>query len=173
MSKWQELTHFMYGDVRSSDGFWYSHVLHEIEGLDEDQLYWIPDPNALCILWHVGHIAHRERAHVGIFLQGIEPKDLFPEKFNVFGTIWTSVEDIRNSIGSVDEVFQWVQEVRKESKNYIDALTDDDFHTVSPTSDQRLSVAHWLFITAAHTALHIGRIQMLRALIEGKHERAC
>jgi hypothetical protein len=36
-----------------------------------------------------------------------------------------------------------------------------------------MSVAKWLFITTAHTALHIGRIQLLRALVEGKRERAC
>jgi hypothetical protein len=39
-------------------------------------------------------------------------------------------------------------------------------------ADER-RVAKWLFITAAHTALHIGRIQLLRALAEGKRERAC
>ncbi len=55
----------------------------------------------------------------------------------------------------------------------ITSLTDDDFHTIPPTSEEGLSVAHWLFITTAHTSLHIGRIQLLRALIEGKPERAC
>jgi len=30
-----------------------------------------------------------------------------------------------------------------------------------------------LFITAGYTALHIGRIQALRALVESKRERAC
>jgi hypothetical protein len=41
------------------------------------------------------------------------------------------------------------------------------------TPGDELSAAHWLFITVAHGALHIGRIQLLRALIEGKEERAC
>lgn len=36
-----------------------------------------------------------------------------------------------------------------------------------------MSVAHWLFITVAHTALHVGVIKHLRALIEGKKERPC
>jgi hypothetical protein len=36
-----------------------------------------------------------------------------------------------------------------------------------------LTIAHWLFITACHTSLHIGRIQLLRATLENKPERAC
>jgi hypothetical protein len=52
-------------------------------------------------------------------------------------------------------------------------LDEGAFHSIPSTSDEGLSVAHWLFITTAHTALHIGRIQLLRSLIEGEHERAC
>ena len=46
---------------------------------------------------------------------------------------------------------------------------------VLPSSDfgMGLSVAHWLFITVAHGAVHIGRIQMMRAMLEGKHDRTC
>ena len=49
----------------------------------------------------------------------------------------------------------------------------EDFAKVMPDAGDQLSVGHWLFITVAHTALHVGRIQMLRALIEGTKERAC
>lgn len=67
----------------------------------------------------------------------------------------------------------WVRDVRKKSQEYIVFLTDDDFHKVPLTSEFGLSAAHWLFIIATHAALHIGRIQLLRVLIEGKPERAC
>lgn len=167
-----EFVRFMYGDVTTSEGFWYSHVLREVNGLSEEQLFWVPDSNSLCPLWHVGHIAHRERIHIGLFIQGLEPS-IIPEKFDVFGPEWSSVERIRESIQSTDEVFEWVRSVREESRKYADSLTDTDFATVPPTSDGGLSVAHWLLITAAHTALHIGRIQLLRAMLEGKPERAC
>jgi len=167
MQEWKDLAHFLYGK-----GFWYADPLREIDGLSEEHLFWVPDPNGLCILWHVGHIAHRERSHIGMFLQGLEPT-IIPEQFEVFGPEWSSVGKIRESIDSVQGVLSWVADVREESHKYITALSDKDFHTVPPTSDQRLSVAHWLFITAAHTALHIGRIQLLRALVEDKKERAC
>ncbi len=167
MSEWKKLAHFLYGK-----GFWYADPLREIDGLTEDQLFWIPDPNALCILWHVGHIAHRERFHIGRFLQGLEG-EIIPSQFEVFGPDWASVEDARDSIESVESVLDWVRNVREKSHGYIESLADDDFHTVPPTSESDMSVAHWLFITTVHCAVHLGRIQMLRALIEGKPDRAC
>lgn len=167
MSKWRGLAHFMYGR-----GFWYADPLKEIEGLTEEQLYSVPDPNSFCILWHVGHIGHRERLHVGRFLQGLSG-EIIPLQYEVFGTEWRSPDEVRRSAGSLEGVLAWVRDVREKSHEYIDSLGDDDFSTVPPTSEDGLSVAHWLFITAAHTALHLGRIQMLRALVEGKHDRAC
>ena len=174
MSTWKDIAHFMYGDVREDRGFWYSHPLHEIHGLTEEQLFWVPDPKCLCMLWHVGHIAHRERIHIGQFLQGLDGV-VIPPQYEVFGTEWCSAEELRKSIGSVGDVFGWVEDVRKESAAFIASLADGEFLKVLPTSDfgQGLSIAHWLFITVSHGAIHIGRIQMLRAMIEGKYDRTC
>lgn len=166
MSKWNELAHWMYGK-----GFWYAHPLWEVKDLTEEQLFWVPDPNSLCILWQLGHIAHRERVHIGQFLQGLD--NVIPLEFEVFGPDWCSVDDIRKSIDSVESVFDWVKDVREKSHEYIDTLKEEDFHRVVKLPDDEISVAHWLFITVAHGALHIGRIQMLRVMIEGTKERAC
>jgi len=168
MSEWNDLGHFLYGR-----GFWYADPIREIKGLTEEQLFWVPDPNSLCIFWHVGHIAHRERIHIGVFLQGLKG-EVIPGQFEVFGPDWRSVEEVRQSIDSVQSVLDWVRDVREESHKFIDSLTDDDFHTVSLNEwADGLTVAHWLFITTVHAGVHIGRIQLLRALIEGKHDRAC
>ena len=167
MSPWHDLAHFLYGQ-----GFWYADPLKEIEGLTEEQLCWVPDPNSFCILWHVGHIAHRERVHIGMFLQGLSA-DLISPQYEVFGPEWRTPEEVRQSVGTVEDVFTWVRDVREKSHQCIASLSDDDLWTVPPTSDGELTVAHWLFITTAHTALHLGRIQMLRALLEGKHDRPC
>ena len=166
MSKWKELTHWMYGR-----GFWYAHPVWETEGLTDEQMFWVPDQNSLCILWQLGHIAHRERIHIGQFLQGLD--NVIPPEFEVFGPDWCSVDDIHKSIDSVQSVRDWVNEVRENSHEYIGTLTDEDFHRIVQLEDDEISVGHWLFITVAHGALHIGRIQMLRAMIEGKQERAC
>ena len=60
MSEWNDLVQWLYGDVRTGRGFWYSHSLHSIGELSDEQLFWVPDETSLCMLWHVGHIAHRE-----------------------------------------------------------------------------------------------------------------
>jgi len=172
MPAWKDVALFMYGDVQADRGFWYSHPLFEIDELTEEQLFWVPDQKSLCILWHVGHIAHRERTHVGRFLQGLQGT-IIPLQYEVFGPEWYSTEEVRRMVGAVEDVFRWVRDVREKSREYIASLSEDDFHKVPPTSEWGLSVAHWLFITAAHTALHIGRVQLLRALIEGKQEGAC
>ena len=172
MSQWKNLALWMFGDVRKDKGFWYSHQLFEIDGLTEEQLFWVPNSKGLCILWHVGHIAHRERLHIGRFLQGLTGT-IVPPQYEVFGADWCSTETLRQSVSSVKDVLAWVRDVRENSHDYIASLTQDDFHAVPPTTELELSVGYWLFITAAHTALHIGRIQLLRALIEGKQERLC
>jgi hypothetical protein len=176
MSSWRDLAQFMYGDVRYDEGFWYAHPLWEINGLSEEQLYWTPGPGSLCMLWHVGHIAHRERTHVGRFLQGLGG-EILPAEYEVFGPEWCAADELRDTVdttpGGLRGVYEWVRDVRAESKAYIATLRDEDWHRVLPTSEHDMSVARWLFITTAHTALHIGRVQLLRALVEGRRERAC
>ena len=167
MSKWHDVAHFLYGK-----GFWYAHPLREIEGLTEDQLFWTPSADSLCILWQVGHIAHREGEHIARIIQGVRGP-IRPPEYEVFGTDWCSTEDIRRSAGQVDHVLAWVGEVRDKTHEYIDSLPDEDFHKPTPGADGERSIADWLFITVAHTALHVGRIQLLRALIERDLERPC
>ena len=36
MSKWKDVADFLYGDIRTDGGFWYSHPLWEIDGLTEE-----------------------------------------------------------------------------------------------------------------------------------------
>ena len=162
-----QVADFLYGD-----DFWYGDPLREVRGLDGEQLLWVPGPKGICALWHVGHIAHRERTHIGGFLQGLKG-ELVPRRYEVFGPDWWPADELRESVGSTDDVFDWVRDVRRQSLDYMASLDRDDLATVPPSSAGELTVAHWLFITTTHTSLHIGRIQLLRALIEGDYERAC
>ena len=167
MPELKELAHFLYGK-----GFWYADPLREIEGLTEENLFWVPSEHSLPIIWQVGHIAHRERYHIGCFLGG-EGGEIIPARYEVFGTEWCPTEHVRKWVDSVDNVLAWVRDVRSKTHDYIDSLDSSDFHTVPRTSEDGLSIAHWLFITTCHTALHIGRIQSLRSMIEGTKENAC
>jgi hypothetical protein len=167
MQTCRDVAEFLY-----SGEFWYGDPLREVDGLTEKQLLWAPAPKALCALWHVGHIAHRERTHIGGFLQGLQG-ELVPQRYCAFGPDWWPADTLRDMVGPVGDVLAWVREVRDDSRRYIESLDPPDLGDAPATADAGLTVGHWLFITTAHTALHIGRIQLLRALIEGEHERAC
>ena len=91
MTTWTDVAQFLYADVESGDGFWYAKPLKEIEGLTDEQLFWVPDPKSLCVLWHVGHVAHRESTHITSILQASQGKPI-PSQFEVFGTEWCSPE---------------------------------------------------------------------------------
>jgi hypothetical protein len=172
MSELKKVALWMFGDVKTSEGFWYSHYLYMIDGLSEDQLFWVPDPKKLPIIWQVGHIAHRERFHIGKIIQKLEGR-IITSKYEIFGTDWWPVDEIRKSIDSVKNVKKWATEVRQKSHKFISSLNEEDFYAVVETGDDPTNVAHWLFITASHTALHFGKIQLLRALLEDEIDSPC
>ena len=94
------------------------------------------------------------------------------EKYEIFKE-WCSAKKLRDSIDSIDNVLSWATKVRDKSRSYIMSLEEQDFSKVPSTSKSGLTVGHWIFITSAHTALHIGRIQLIRSLIEDRHEEPC
>ena len=167
--EWKNLAHFLYGR-----GFWYANPLEEIRSLNDEQLLWVPTEGALPILWHVGHIATREAMHIGSFIMGLPQDELIPPECEVF-LDWSSVDGIRNETDGTAAVLRWVQETREAVHGWIDNLTEEDLQRIATDEepDGALTVAHWLAITVAHTALHVGRIQGLRAQVEGIKERAC
>ena len=169
MNDWKHLAHFMYGR-----GFWYSDPLSEIRSLSEEQLLWVPNPKMLPILWQVGHIATREAIHIGCFIMGQSRDALIPPSCEAF-VEWSSAEEILREIDSVPGVLTWVRDTRESAHRWIDALTDSDLERIATEQepDGSLTVAHWLAITTVHTGVHVGRIQLLRALIEETRDRDC
>ncbi|MHA1916609.1 MAG: DinB family protein [Promethearchaeota archaeon] len=174
MSELKKVALWMFGDVKKKppEGFWYSHYIWTIYGLSEEQLFWVPDPKKLPIIWHLGHIAHRERTHIGCIIQKLKT-NIIPPGYEIFGTDWWPLDEIRKSIDSVEKVIEWATEVRNQSQKFIASLNDEDFYSVVESVEEPLSVAHWLFITASHTALHYGKIQLLRALLEDEKDSPC
>lgn len=173
MSGLKKVALWMFGNVKTTEGFWYSHYLKLIDGLSDKDLFWIPDPKQLPIIWHVGHIAHRETSHIRYIIQK-HKKNIIPLGYEIFGTDWWPVGEIRKSIDSSGNVIKWATKVRKESQDFISSLKDEDFYTIIETEGHDLmSVAHWLFITASHTALHYGKIQLLRSLLEDCSDSPC
>ena len=172
MSDLKKIALWMFSNLETGVGFWYSNYTHLIEGLSEEQLFWIPDPKKLPIIWHIGHIAHRERVHIGRFIQKLEGR-IIPPNYEIFGTDWWPVDEIRKSIDSVKNVIKWATEVRQESHKFISSLKNEEFYSVVETGEDIKNAAHWLFITTSHTALHYGKIQLLRALLEDEIDSPC
>ena len=142
--------------------------LDEVRGMTDDELLWSPMPGIHCALWHVGHIAHRERFHVAVLLQGRDEKDVIPDQFAVFGLDggYPSAAQLLDAVGSVDNVKTWVREVRHHSHEFIDSLREADFNSVPDSSYESNSIAKVLMQTIGHTGVHIGRIQLLRKMMK-------
>lgn len=174
MSELKKVALWMFGDLKKKppEGFWYSHYAWIIYGLSEEQLFWVPDPKKLPLIWHVGHIAHRERFHIGHIIQKLKTT-IIPPGYEIFGTDWWPIDEIRKSIDSVENVLEWATEVRNQSRKFIASLNDEDFYSIVESVEEPLSISHWLFITASHTALHYGKIQLLRALLEDELDSPC
>ena len=151
------------------EGFWYADPVGEIEGMTEEQLLWVPQARMNCGLWQVGHIAHRERIHIGFLLQGQKEEDLIPGQFAAFGidVAYAAGPALLEEVGPVESVKQWVGEVRRQSLEYIGSLGEEDWHGVPTSSCEGNSVAKVLIQTVGHTGVHIGRIQLLRAMMAG------
>lgn len=172
MSELQKVALWMFGNVKKGEGFWYSHYISLIYGLSKEQLFWVPDPKKLPIIWQIGHIAHRERYHIGKIIQRIEG-NIIPSKYEIFGADWWSLDEIRKSVDSVENVIRWATEVRDQSQKFISSLNEGDFYSSVETGEDVKNIAHWLFITASHTALHYGKIQLLRSLLENEIDSPC
>lgn len=167
VSNWAAALHWGFGE-----GFWYADPLQEVREMTEEQLLWSPMPKVRCPLWHLGHIAHRERFHIGHLLQD-KREGLIPTQFEVFGVDVECLpgDALRQAVGSVQSVKQWVREVRRQSHEYIDSLGEEDFHRVPNSSFEGNSVAKVLIQTIGHTGVHIGRIQLLRKMMENGDRR--
>ncbi|MBN1867646.1 DinB family protein [Candidatus Sumerlaeota bacterium] len=169
MTIWNDAAHWALGR-----GFWYADPVVEVCDLSEAQLFWVPTPLSLSVIWHVGHIAHRERYLVGHVLQGISEDDLkIPEGYEVFGAEWRHAETVRDHVKSVQAVFNWCREVRAATHEYVDGLKPEDYGVVPPSSNEGLNAAQVLYQIVAHTALHIGRIQLVCSILRYENERAC
>ena len=150
------------------EGFWYVDPVGEVEWMTEEQLLWAPRARMNCALWQVGHIAHRERIHIGFLLQGRKEEELIPEQFAALGidVDYAAGPALLEAVGTVDAVKQWVREVRRQSLEYIEGLGEEDWHRVPTSACDGTSVAMVLIQTVGHTGVHIGRIQALRAMME-------
>lgn len=163
----------MYGDAFQwafGRGFWYADPLVESRGLSEEQLYWSPAPDIPCILWHVGHIGHRECFHIQCMLKGRDEKKVIAAKWEIFFDCPYETHRFRNAFPEPRKVTDWVREVRSCSHQFISQLKLADYNAVPTSSFECNSIARVLMQTIGHTGLHIGKIQLLRRLMPDENK---
>jgi len=153
---------FMYGDR-----FWYSDPLDAVGDLDTDGLYWMPQADVKCILWHLGHIAHKEEVHIGVFLETPARQRVHPELDELF-MHGTGAHAMREIVPDPELVFAWMKHVRSETRRFISGLTPDAFDRVPPASHGGLNIGQWLSITLVHTGVHLGQIYTLKQLLSNR-----
>ena len=153
---------FMYGDR-----FWYSDPLKAVADVGADDLYWTPPPGVKCILWHLGHIAHKEEVHIGVFLETPQRKRVHPELDELF-MHGTGADTMKETVPDPELVFAWMKHVRAETRRFIGGLTPDGFDRVPPASHGGLNIGQWLGITLVHTGVHLGQIYALKQLLSNR-----
>ena len=150
-------------------GFWYADPLAEMKGLSEEQLYWSPAPDIQCVLWHVGHIGHRECFHIQCMLKGRDEEEEFPDKWGIFFDCPYEAVRFRDTFPEPSEITDWLKSVRARSHEFISELKPSDYNFVPTSSFEGGSIARVLMQTVGHTGLHIGRIQLLRRLMRDEN----
>lgn len=167
MSYWNELVGFLYGQ-----GFWYATSKNHLKGLSNDDLYKTIADNTFPIIWHIGHITHREKYHFDVIIKGNKHNPI-PKEFEMFGTDWIPASKINTGAVKSEVVISWADMVRKESFEFMRNLSEDDFKKPIFNPLEGHTIGHWIFITACHTSLHIGKIQTIRDILLKQKENPC
>jgi uncharacterized damage-inducible protein DinB len=130
-----------------------------IEGLPQTALDWVPGPemNSLAVL--IVHVAGAERYWIGDVIAG-EPSDRDrPAEFRTSGL---DVETLKGRLaGSLAYV-----------RGVLERLTLQDLETtrISPRDSRQFTVAWCLTHALAHTATHMGHIQLTRQLWDQRQQ---
>ncbi len=121
-----------------------------------------PVPNANTGLWQLGHLISSE-AHI---LNACACKTLvelpsgFAERYKKTAT----GENDPAKLGTKDELLGLLDKVRESSADWYATLTPEELDAPAPENIRRIapSIGHAAHLLAAHAAMHLGQIQVLR-----------
>jgi uncharacterized damage-inducible protein DinB len=142
------------------------------EAIPPDHLCIRPMPNINAPGWIFGHIITAERAMIGGFTQGVMD---IPEKYVVFSGLWSipTESQLRDALEPKDGLISYWHEVRKQTNEYLDQLTDADLKkipevSILPDNDslRNKPIREYFVMTIEHQNYHRGQLQTIRALIE-------
>jgi uncharacterized damage-inducible protein DinB len=137
----------------------HAEIERAVESLPQAALDWVPGPdmNSLAVL--VTHVAGSERYWIGDVIAGEPSGRDRPAEFRTSGL---DVETLKGRLaGSLAYV-----------RGVLERLTLQDLETtcVSPRDNRQLTVAWCLNHALAHTATHMGHIQLTRQLWDQRQQ---
>ena len=129
-----------------------------------------PKPNINAPGWIFGHIITAE-AMIGGFTQGVMD---IPGKYAVFAGWFIPTESqLRDVLEPKDDLISYWHEVRKQTNEYLNQLTDADLKKIpeaSILSDndplRNKPIREYFVMTIEHQNYHRGQLQTIHALIE-------
>jgi hypothetical protein len=145
-----------------------------VEGLDDDQLAWRPDPEANSIAWLVWHLSRIEDDHVA-GVAGTEQAWLaegWAERFDLpfaphehgYGMSAADVAQVRVS---ADLLAGYYEAVAARSAEYVAGLAPDDLdRVVDDAWDPPVTLGVRLISVVNEVNAHLGQAQYVRGLLE-------
>ena len=145
-------------------------TIEVFEAIPTDHLCIRPRPNINAPGWIFGHIITAE-AMIGGFTQGVMD---IPGKYAVFAGWFIPTESqLRDVLEPKDDLISYWHEVRKQTNEYLNQLTDADLKKIpeaSILSDndplRNKPIREYFVMTIEHQNYHRGQLQTIRALIE-------
>lgn len=154
-------------------------IIRDFVAIPEDRLTWRPAERCRSAAHILGHIISTERAHFGLFLEGVN--DL-PARYG-HGSVFASLSScdpteaqVREAMGSREDMIAVWADVRQKSHAYLCSISDEDLkevppHPLMPDNDpnRQNPVREWIMMTVRHQNIACGEIHMIRRIIES-HE---
>jgi hypothetical protein len=153
--------------------------VHQVlDGLDEDQLGWRPDPQANSIAWLVWHLARVQDDHVAAVADSAQLwtsagwVERFRLPFDVAATGWSQSADEVGQVRASGELLAGYQDAVHDSViGYVRSLSDDDYgRVVDERWDPPVTLAVRLLSVLDDATQHVGQASYVRGLLE-RHPR--
>lgn len=146
-------------------------IIKEFQSMPEEHLCVRPKPNINAPGWIFGHIMCAERAMIAGFTQGVMD---IPGKYWVFsGQSIPTESQLRDVLEPKDALISYWHEIRRQTHEYLDQLTDADLKntpeaSILPDNDplRNKPIREYFVMTIEHQNYHRGQLQTIRALIE-------
>jgi len=148
-------------------------IIRDFSAIPQDRLTWRPAAMTRCAAHIFGHMAVKERVHIGGFLAGV--RDI-PDKYSVFHSLThcdPTEKQVLDAMGSRKELIAYWNQVRAQTHAYLDSITDAILKevpqkTILPRGDPNREnpAREWFVMTIKHQNMAGGEIHMIRRILE-------